>query len=242
VWFLLVLLVCAEGRAHAGECSVIPGGVESLGHVDAVDRLHFIQGELRHAARRARMWTWGWVMGLGVLSGAQLALLPGYPESKHVDLYVGSGTAFVGMLGVMELPMKVMGDQRRLDAEVKNAPATADPCALLADAERLLLRDAKDEAPKSRILIHVGNILINTGAGLILGLAFHHWTAAFINGVAGIAIGEALVLTRPMGAVDSLTRYRLGDLGAVRKPPAVAWGLGMQLDHDHYIGRVTLSF
>jgi hypothetical protein len=91
-------------------------------------------------------------------------------------------------------------------------------------------------------VLHVGNILLNGGAGLILGLAFHHWTTAFVNSMAGVAIGEALVLTRPMGAVDSLTRYRMGELGAVGKPPALAWGLGVQLDREHYIGRLTLSF
>ena len=239
---LAVVLGLAEPRARAAECANIKGGVATLAQVDAATRLHFIQGELRHSARRARMWTWGWVMALGTLSGAQLALLPAYAQDAHVDLYVGAGTAFVGMASVIILPPSVMADQRRLDAIVRRAPPDADPCALLADAERFLVRDAKDADPRGRWLLHAGNVLLNLGAGLILGLAFDRWQTAFINGLAGIAIGEVLVLTRPTDAVSALLRYRMGELGVPAKVAAIGWGAGVQLDRDRYLLRVGMTF
>jgi hypothetical protein len=58
--------------------------------------------------------------------------------------------------------------------------------------------------------VHLGNVLFNVGLGLFLGLGYHHWEAGAINAGVGIAVGEALILTRPTAAIDDLDAYRLG--------------------------------
>jgi hypothetical protein len=45
--------------------------------------------------------------------------------------------------------------------------------------------------------LHVGNVLLNTGVGLFLGLGYHHWGAGAWNAFGGSAIGEAIILTQP---------------------------------------------
>ena len=47
---------------------------------------------------------------------------------------------------------------------------------------------------------------------LFLGLGYHHWTSGIINGVSGAAVGEAIILTQPTGAIDDLGSYNRAEL------------------------------
>src|SRR5205085_52841 len=87
----------------------------------------------------------------------------------------------------------------KVDAQVRlrHAPPGTDVCALLADAEGLLVRDVKSAAFGKSALTHAGNFLFNIGVGLVLGVAFHHWTQAAIQSLAGIAVGEVMIISQP---------------------------------------------
>ena len=73
--------------------------------------------------------------------------------------------------------------------------------------------------------MHAGNLLFNTGVLLFLGLGYHHWTPGIINGVAGAAVGEAIILSQPAETIDDLAAYRAGRI-ARATPVSVGWGYG----------------
>jgi hypothetical protein len=193
-------------------CPAGAGGGETLAGIDGEARLHWIDTHLSVTAHRARVWTWGWGIGIVAATVGNVAPLPFVAKGDRIDWYVGAGTTIVGIVPLLIAPLDVVDDARRLHAQVV-ADASADSvCRLLADAEQSLVRDAKNQSDGQRWWLHVGNVLLNTGVGLFLGLGYHHWGAGAWNAVGGSAIGEAIILTQPMGTITDLRHYRDGAL------------------------------
>ncbi len=159
------------------------------------------------------MWTWGWGTGIGVATLANLAPLAFVAPEDRIDWYVGAATTAIGVVPLLVAPLDVIGDSRALGARLAARAPADDVCPLLADAEGKLLRDARNQADGRRWWLHVGNVALNTGVGLFLGLGYHHWLAGAFNAVVGTAIGEAIILTQPISSVGDLERYRAGRLG-----------------------------
>jgi len=126
---------------------------------------------------------------------------------------VGAGAALIGLLPLLVTPLKVMGDEKRLD-ELEAETRGTDPCVALAQAERLLNRDAANEAQGQSLLFHGGNVVVNAGIFFIIGAGFGHWTSATISLLTGIATGEIMIFTQPVGALRTLRQYRRGDFGS----------------------------
>jgi hypothetical protein len=203
----------AETRCPAA-AGVGAGPAEIAGEV----RLAWIDERLSRTARHARRWTWGWGIGIGAATVANLAPLPFVARGDRIDWYVGAGTTVIGIVPLLIAPLDVIEDSRALHASL-GAPGAGggsapdgEVCARLADAETRLLRDAKNQADGRRWWLHVGNVALNTGVGLFLGLGYHHWGAGALNAVSGSVIGEAIILTQPTSTIDDLRRYQAGTL------------------------------
>src|SRR5439155_19443066 len=108
--------------------------------------------------------------------------------------------------------------------------------------EGLLIRDAKSSAFGKSALTHAGNFAINIGVGFLLGFGFGHWDQAAIQGLAGIAVGEAMILSQPNDTVADLRRYRGGNLGLPPSWRPVAWGIAPMVGHDRAGLIVGLGF
>ncbi len=213
---LLTLVAPSVGYA-ATRCPPGAGGAETVGAIDGDVRLHWIDRHLSLTAHRARVWTWGWGVGIMSATLANLAPLPFVAKSQRIDWYTGAATTIVGIVPLLIAPLDVVDDARELRARVlgTNGIPGTDVCTLLADAETRLARDAKNQSDGQRWWLHVGNVVLNSGVGLFLGLGFHHWWAGAFNAVGGSAIGEAIILTQPTGSIDDLRRYRDGSLGGI---------------------------
>jgi hypothetical protein len=216
--WLLVGVVAVAGLwaapAIAGECTTaVVQGTPALGRVDAGVRLRFVRERLRHEARRARIWSWTWAGIYTGLTAGQLALTAAVARDQRRDYYVGAGAAFIGLIPLTVMPLSVMGDQKWLERRLATAPPGTHECVLLAEAETLLVRDAKNEAFGRSSLVHIGNVVVNLIVFTIIGAGFGHWPNASISFVTGVVVGEAMIYTQPLGAVDDLDRYRGGDLG-----------------------------
>jgi hypothetical protein len=223
-----VVAVPGWSRAQGGtRCPTAAGLGDGPAAISGETRLAWIDARLAHTARSARRWTWGWGLGIGVATVANLAPLPFVARADRVDWYTGAATTAVGVVPLLIAPLDVIADSRALhtrvsDAATLSASARADPavagetssdvCVLVADAESLLLRDAKNQSDGQRWWLHAGNVVLNVGVGLFLGLGFHHWGAGALNAVSGSIIGEAIILTQPTGTIEDLSRYRLGAL------------------------------
>jgi hypothetical protein len=216
----LIALAALAPAARAATCApsaaVAPSGPR-LGTLDPELRLRYIDAELARSAHRAKVWTWGWGIALGAGAVANLAPLLWVPKDERIDWYVGAFTNTVGIVPLVIAPLDVIGDSRELRARLAARDAT-DVCTLLADAETRLVRDALNQADGRRWWLHVANFALNAGVGLFLGVGFHHWRNGLFQFATGAVIGEIIIFTQPTGAIDSLERYRRGDLGAGAAP------------------------
>ncbi len=235
---LVILLLVAAPLYAQTRCRAPAGASARLGEIDAETRLAYVREELRFAARRTRIWHWSWVAGYSGLTSYQLiyAGVETDDNKRNIQL-VGAAGSFVGVLALLIMPRKVLSDQRWLERRLTLARPDEDRCAQLADAERLLARDAADQVSGQGPLQHVGTFVINIGLGLTMGLAFHDWTQAGITLLAGIAIGELQIATQPLHAAQAFERYRSGELKPVRGhgldflalPTVTRDGLGVML-------------
>jgi hypothetical protein len=217
-------------------CKRIELGGPALEAIDARVRLRFIEQGLAHAAYKARIWAWTWagIYSALTVGNGILALTAGNPDDRN-DAYVGTAASFVGLMVLVVLPLKVMADQRWLERRLRKAPADEDTCRLLADAERLLIRDSDSEAFGRSPLVHAGNFGFNIAIALLLGVGFGHWNAAVITGLTGIAIGELQTFTQPTDAVMMLRNYRFGRLSSSPPPkPRASWMVAPTVTRDQY--------
>jgi hypothetical protein len=232
----LALAVLVGRPAEAARCPAIAGGGDALAALDADARLAFIRARLRHDARKARQWSWGFGGGYAALAVASFALAPAIRDrSARPDIYVGAGSALVGLGLITIAPLRVMRDHDVLEHHLAAAGPDVDRCRALAVAEAMLIRDARNEAFGRGWLIHSGNALLGVAALLILGLGYRRWVSGALNGVASVAVGELMILTQPAGLVRDLRSYRAGDLREpARRRRTVRWSLAPSLARGHY--------
>jgi hypothetical protein len=216
---LVVALALAAPAARAAACAPGADVGARVGALDPELRLRFIDAELARSSHRANLWVWGWSLALGVGTIGNLVPVPFVPADERIDWYTGAVTTVIGIVPLLVLPPEVIADARQLHARL-GARGAADVCALLADAETRLVRDAENQADGRRWWVHVGNIILNAGVGLFLGLGYHHWAAGALNAASGAAIGEVIIFTQPTDTLDSLRRYRAGALDDGAPPRA----------------------
>jgi hypothetical protein len=218
---LLLAWFCAGQRALAQQCPNMESASADVGRQDASARIEFIHHTMPRARRRAKRWSLGWTLGFAALTAGQLALIPlqDYPEQKRV-LLVNSGSTALGAAFMAFAPPKVIRHEKRLEAEL--AAKGYDRCAVLTIAEQLLVSEAEAEQFGQSWLMHGGNVLINLGAGLILGLGWDSWQSAWLTTVVGTLVGEVMIWTQPMDATRTLERYRTGTwIGQTARRPTL---------------------
>jgi hypothetical protein len=194
---VLLVLAAGAGVARADEPA------------DCERRLHWIDARLARTAHRARVWSWGWGIGLGAATAANLAVVPLVDADVRVDYYVGAATSFIGVVPLLLLPLEVMDDADTLHARIAGGGACA---ALLPEAEQLLARDAANQADGRAWWVHAANVVLNGGAGLLLGFGYDHWTSGVLTAVVGTGIGEAMIFTQPVDSLGDLEHYRVTPL------------------------------
>jgi hypothetical protein len=208
------LLLPAAARAQT-HCRGPAGAEPVLAATDGRARLEWINQRLSREAHRMSRWNYGWAIGIGAAGVGSLIPVPFVAPENRVDYYTGAVLAAAGVLPFLLAPPNVIHDGRELHAMLLASPPRTDDevCAMLADAEERLVRDARNERLQSGWWSHAANVAINTGALLFLGLGYGHWLSGTINGAAGVIIGETVIFTQPTNTIDDLARYQRGDLG-----------------------------
>jgi hypothetical protein len=212
---LTAIVVAHAALAHADVSCPAPTGAEAgLGVIDGHARLEWIDHRLAHEAPRMSFWNWGWGIGIGAAGVGTLIAVPFVNPDDRIDYYTGAGAAAIGVLPFVLSPPRVIADSRELHGRLVGAPPRndAEVCRLLADAEQRLVRDARNEHATTAWWAHLGNVLFNTAIVLFEGLGFNHWTGGLINGLSGVAVGEAVIFTQPTGTIRDLAAYNRGDL------------------------------
>jgi hypothetical protein len=222
---LAALLLVASLPAFAGQCADFAGGSAALQAADSAARLTFIRERLKREAPRARLYTGLWGGAYSLITLGELALVPVTAPAEHVDNYAGAIASLVTVGMLIAMPLEVMDDADAFDGRVANQAASGGPCAGLAEAERLFLRDAEGEAFGVSLLMHGTNVALNAVLALVLGLGYGHWGAGALNAVVGAVLGEATIFTQPTQLVTDLERYREGNL-APSAAAAMRFGAG----------------
>jgi hypothetical protein len=200
--------------ARAATCAAPPNADARVVAIDGRERLHWIERRMDREASRARLWARAWGIGIGAAGLGSLAAVPFVAPSDRVDWYTGAASAAVGVVPFVISPLSVTRDAPKLTAAVASIPEDdgARVCATLVDAERRLAVAAENERWQRGWWAHAGNVAFNTGVLLFLGLGYHHWLSGILNGAAGAAVGEAIILTQPTGSISDLRSYERGDL------------------------------
>ncbi len=228
----LPLLFAAPARAT--QCQAIAGGSSALAAIDAEIRIRYLDGRLNREAKYARIYSGVWGGIYGALTIGQLSLYPGANSNSERAMYVaGSAASFIGLLGIAALPLSVEFDQIKWRKELQRGAPGGNQCALLADAERFLLRGAESEEFGTGPLVHVANFVVNIAAGLVVGLKYDGWSEAAALIFPGIAIGEVQIITQPTGMIEDLRRYRAGDLGSRETKWLGHWAVAPNVTRDH---------
>lgn len=214
---MVVALACAS-VAQAQTCER-PKDASAQGVAGQSDeaRLAYLSKLLDEESGRAKTWMGFWGGTYGLLTVAQLGLVPLSPGEEQPDWYWGAASTAFGLAFTL-LSKPDVQDGGLIYAQKVRAAAPADTCALIAEGERMLERGAAAEASSFQWFLHAGNVLFNVGLGLILGLGYGHWRAAVVNGLVGIAVGETNIMSSPAHLISGWKRYRNGE-----KPPAVTF-------------------
>lgn len=179
---------------------------------------------------------WGSVPALAAVGQGVALTLTHDDYATRVDLSVGIVTSLIGVLSLGLLPL-------RLTLPMRNARwrwTEADRCAVLGHAEATLERVARDQSLATGGLTHLGNIALNTGVVLVLGLGYDRWTTAAISGGAGVVIGELTAFTQPHHLRGALEDYRAGRFYA---PPAkVSWSIEPMIEKDAWGAALRASW
>ena len=230
-WLCLAIAGTAAptARVRAASCPAPAQADAGLAAIEGRKRLLWIDRHLTREASRARIWGYGWPIGIGGAGLASLAVVPFVAPGDRVDWYTSAVSAAVGVLPFVLAPLEVMADAPKVHGALTLRPLDdARVCAVLAEAERSLVASAADERLQTRWFAHAGNLAFNTAVLLFLGLGYHHWTSGLINGLSGVVVGEALILTQPTGLIDAASAYARGDLSgqeaSAQAGPSVALG------------------
>jgi len=209
----------ATTGARADACPA-PADAPAVAQLGSAERLEFLARAFDREIHDVDVWSWTWGSVYTAGTIAQAAALPlTHDRGARTDLTVGVISTAVGAVSLYGLPLQLTlplrASRRRWD--------DTDRCAVLARAERTLVSVESDQALANGLLAHLGNVAVNAGIALILGLGYGRWTSAALSGGVGVAVGEANAFTQPHHLRGVLARYRSGQLA--EPAGGLAWSL-----------------
>lgn len=204
-----LLLSLLSSPAYAGQCPNFPGANHLVGEADAQLRLDYIHETAIRARKHARAWTLGWGLGftgLTIAQGVAVPLLKNPADQR--TMIVGAGSTVLGAVFIAAAPPAAPRHLREF--EELRARGAVEECELLALAEGWLDSDSKFEKFGTGWLTHLGNLFLNSAAGLILGLGWDQWRDAWLTTAVGTLVGEIMIFTQPLDRTKDREVYLRG--------------------------------
>lgn len=172
-------------------------------------RLAFLAARASTEAKNIGTWKLLSGAAFALLVVGQLAIAPLFEPDVRPDYYFGAGYSALGLASTL-LPAPVVFEGGAAFARAAAEATDENRCALIAQGERLLEQSAAAEALTTSWYLHVVNVAVNLSLGAILGFGYHHWSNAVINTIAGIAISETVLFTKPRGLIKAWRQYKEG--------------------------------
>lgn len=183
-------------------------------------RYEFLLTSLERERPKVKLWWTGWTLGYAGLTAGQGAAALFFPErGARIDAAVGAAESALGVIGMLITPHTVTGAPDELRAMDGSTPGAR--AARLRRAEALLEQSAGDEEDARSWAPHVEAALVNYAGSATLWFGYQRYAGGWLNLLAGTAIAELQIITRPTGASESWRRYRAGMLTA--PAPTASW-------------------
>ena len=215
--FLAACASLVAPLAKADTCPA-PAGGDALASIDARERVDYLARAFDREITETDRWSWAWTSAYVVGVGAEGALWATTNDPrKRIDDAVGLGSTAFGAVALFALPLTLTLPLRGAQSHLHDA----DRCAALANAEATLIKTEKSQELSHGIVGYIGNVAVNVGFGLILGIGYGRWGSAVENTSIGVVVGELNSLTQPRNLRDVLDRYRSGRFDL--KSPRMAW-------------------
>lgn len=182
-------------KAAGLACALVAASAHAQCREDVEARLETLAVAFDDQIKGLRIWSysWGSIYGTVALTQGVIATAQGQRHTSNTDLWVGTISAGVGSLSFFLLPLRFLGPLERVRAQWDDP----DRCGLLARAEATRAKVDHDQHLGKSWIGHAGNVLVNIGITLLLGLVYGHWQAGLISGGVGIAIGEVNLISQP---------------------------------------------
>jgi hypothetical protein len=226
---LVIAGLLASKLASADGCPIPEGATLALARA-APQRIAFLRQNLDAQGRYAARWKWWWV-GIGTATFASsVAQAAGWAAGDDVrrtanviDNLIVSAFSVATPVAALALALRVESDAPVVDALLDQTDRGAGmACLVLARVEELFRKGAEEEAFDTSWLAHVTGVLgVGAKVGILAGEAAAassasnrnaHWDNAIGNGLGGLVLTEAQILSQPTGAVTAYRRYLRGDL------------------------------
>ena len=233
-------LVLLASAASADTCPVPEGGTAQLAAIDARERIAFVHQTETEQARYARTWKWAWFgigWGLVAANGIQAAVWATTDsparEANIVDNLIVAGFSAVTPIAALLFSNRIEDDAPAIDELLEQTGnGAAGTCLVLARMEELLVKGGEEEAFNTAWFQHViawlgvgamfSIMAVEAATSSVPEVQEAHWINAITNGVGGLILTEAQLLTAPTGAHTGYKRYLKGEL-----PPkkTASWSL-----------------
>ncbi|MDD4994260.1 MAG: hypothetical protein PHR83_18720 [Paludibacter sp.] len=140
---------------------------DSLAH----ERIQYIQQALNQSRKNVNVWWYGWLGIYGVATvGQGAAFLLSHDLNTRQDMALGTGTALVGLVGQVLMPLNT-GHDADIIAQLPET-TKAEQLSKLAKAEELFKLNATNEKIGRSWQIHALNEAVNLGSGLITWIGY----------------------------------------------------------------------
>jgi hypothetical protein len=194
-------------RAEDNGAVVVSSRLQSLTDEEVNDRLRFAEEKLDYRRDYANYWWKGWT-GFYIAGIGERGYKASHTDSagKRADFLASVVKSGLGIFDKMRDPLRA-----RFGADpVREMPSATreDRLRQLAVAEEALRKDAQQADRRYSILRHVGNLVVNAGAAVIVTQAFdtsdkRGWTSAGV----GFAVGEVMIWSQPWWPRQHLDEY-----------------------------------
>jgi hypothetical protein len=199
------------GRGNAAPCPVDDVHTIVIADDDVEMRLSFLARVFDREVKTTDTWSWSWGSGYVALAGAQAGVAPAVKDrDTRAGLVIGSAASGFGALVLFGLPLQITLPLRA----VRRRWAEPDRCLLLRMAEETLAREVRIQKLAKGPLTHIGNVAVNVGIALLMGLGFGQWRSAAISFGVGVAAGEGNAFTQPRHLERAEQDYRTGNFAA----------------------------
>jgi hypothetical protein len=199
-------VVLLSGNLARAETCPAPEGSPQLATIDADTRLVFILHAMDEEKAKLQTWSLIWGTTYAATTVAQVVIIPFVQPSVRIDLTVGASAAAFGSLTLYLLPLRITSQT----APAHEDASDPDRCLALAKVEARFFKTAEIDYWSASWIAHAGNVVINAGVALILGVGFGHWEVAALAGGIGVTVGEVNLLTQPHVLMSAERSYRQG--------------------------------